>query len=414
MQLLQLLRWPIQLPQSAVLVAFTLLGYVLLAMLRHSSEVLFELMLLVLLPVFYLLFGMLALDGQIRLNDVARGRFVEPAFERGNLNPLQSPLAAKLAALFAAAGSLWLLPTSIWVLGVAGAVYPLLFLGLALEGSLRGLLNPQLYGRLILGLNFRLPLVVFLVSGSHGWLAYVLLHDQQLLSLAAASVLFLFVHQPVGLLVYSARSGLQLHTHDSPEQRHAAAAMERSSRLDRLLEDLQQLCGSGNLQQAITRLEVFLVEGQFSDDAMVHERLRNFQDRRLFLEHGYRYLVRCHQRDEVVLAWTLFKDCHAVDDQFRPPELAMLLDLTSGAQRGDAQLVEALLDDAENSYPDSAEIADAWFRQARINIESLGDGKKGLSLLKAIAGRFPEFAASEVYQKYQARLRVKPQSDNQP
>lgn len=406
MLVLQILRWPLQLPQSIVLVVYTVMTYVLLAMLRHSSEVLFELMLLVLAPVFYVVFGMLALNGQLRLNDVARGRFVEPRFERTALNPFQSLMAAKLATLFTAIAALFLLPEAQLWLSVAAVVYPVLFLALVLEGSSRGMFNPALLWKIVKGLNLLYPVVAVMISGSAGWLAYVLLYDQRLLSIAASAGLFLLIHPLVGLLVFSCRGMLDLHTLDSPEQRRAAEALEASRTLDRLLEELQQLCGSGNVQQASTRLEVFLADKSFADDPQIHERLRSFQDSRLFLEHGFRYLQRLLDRGEINKAWTLFKDCHAIDDLFRPSDLAKLLTLTGVAEKADARLVESLLGDARDSYPGSEDIPQALFRQARINIELLKDGSRGLEILGELMAQYPEFAASEEFRRYRARLRV--------
>jgi hypothetical protein len=406
MLILQMLRWPLQLPQNIVLVVFTVMAYILLAMLRHSSEVLFELMLLVLTPVFYGIFGMLALNGQLRLNDVARGRFTEPEYERTALNPFQSLMAAKLALLFVAGGALFLLPEPQLWLSVAAVVYPGLFLALVLEGSFRSMFNPALLWKLVKGLNLLYPVVAVMVSGSAGWLAYVLLFDQRFLSIAMSAGLFLLVHPLVGLLVFTCRGMLDLHTLDSPEQRRAAQALEEARTFDRLLEELQRLCGSGNVQQASTRLDVYLADKSFADDAQVHERLRSFQDSRLFLEHGFRYLRRLLERGENKKAWTLFKDCHAIDDRFRPSELASLLILTSTAEKADARLVESLLGDAKATYPGSEDIPEALFRQARINIELLKDGTRGLEILSQVIAGYPEFAASEAFRRYRARLRV--------
>lgn len=408
MLILQILRWPLQLPQSIVLTVFAVMAYILLAMLRHSSELLFELMLLVLTPVLYAVFGMLALNGQLRLNDVARGRFVEPQFERTALNPFQSLMAAKLALLFAAAGALFLLPESQLLLSVAAVVYPCLFLALVLEGSFRGMFNPALLWRLLKGLNLLYPVVAVMISGSAGWLAYVLLYDQRLLTIAASAGVFLLMHPLVGLLVFSCRGMLDLHTLDSPEQRRAAQALEAAQTFDRLLEELQRLCGSGNIQQASTRLDVHLADSSFADDSQVHERLRSFQDSRLFLEHGFRYLRRLLERGENKKAWTLFKDCHALDERFRPSELASLLVLTEMAEKTDARLVESLFDDAKDTYPDSEDLPEALFRQARINIELLKNGTRGLEILSEVIARYPEFAASEAFRRYRARLRVNP------
>ena len=408
MLILQILRWPLQLPQSIVLTVFAVMAYILLAMLRHSSELLFELMLLVLTPVLYGVFGMLALNGQLRLNDVARGRFVEPQFERTALNPFQSSMAAKLALLFAAAGALFLLPESQLLLSVAAVVYPCLFLALVLEGSFRGMFNPALLWRLLKGLNLLYPVVAVMISGSAGWLAYVLLYDQRLLTIAASAGVFLLMHPLVGLLVFSCRGMLDLHTLDSPEQRRAKQALEAAQTFDRLLEELQRLCGSGNIQQASTRLDVHLADSSFADDSQVHERLRSFQDSRLFLEHGFRYLRRLLERGENKKAWTLFKDCHALDERFRPSELASLLVLTEMAEKTDARLVESLFDDAKDTYPDSEDLPEALFRQARINIELLKNGTRGLEILSEVIARYPEFAASEAFRRYRARLRVNP------
>ena len=400
--------WPLLMPQVLVWLGFSLFGFALLMVLKHGSEHMFELSLLFFLPMLYGLFGGLALTGQLRLNDVARGVFVESGFGHTNVNPFQSAVALKLAGVFGALLLILLFaPGELWLLVLAGLVYPVLYLSVALEQSLSGVFRPELGWHLVRRLSFLYPLLALVLSGSAGLLAWVMLYDTQFLYLAGSAWLFLFAHQLCGLMLYSRRGALELNTVDSPEQRRASQALQQAAEIDSLLVDLQRLCNSGSVHRAYVKLDIFLAGQDYALDSQMHERLRIFHDSRLFLEHGVHYLQRVVERRDLRKAWTLLKDCLDVEERFRPAEAAVLLELTKVAERQDALLVESLLSDFADAYPDSDLIAEAMLRRARVQIELLGEGASGLRILDTITRQFPEFAAGEAFQRYRSRLRLK-------
>lgn len=400
--------WPLLMPQVLVWLGFSLLGFALLMVLKHGSEHMFEMALLFFLPMFYGLFGGLSLTGQQRLNDVARGVFVESGFGYTNVNPFQSAMAVKLALVFGALVLLLLsAPGEVWLLVLAGLLYPVLYLSVALEQSLSGGFRPELGWHIIRRLSFLYPLMALVLSGSAGLLAWVMLYDPQFLYLAGSAWLFLFAHPVCGLMLYSRRAALELNTVDSPEQRRASEAMQQAADVDSLLVELQRLCNSGGVHRAYVKLDIFLAGENYALDPQMHERLRIFHDSRLFLEHGVHYLQRLVERGDLRKAWTLLKDCVALEERFRPADPAILLELTKLAERPDALLVESLLGDFADAYPDSALIPEAMLRQARVQIELLGEGASGLRILDTINRQYPEFAAGEAFQRYRSRLRVK-------
>ena len=125
------------------------------------------------------------------------------------------------------------------------------------------------------------------------------------------------------------------------------------------------------------------------------------------LEHAVRYLQRLVDKGELRKAWTLMKECLHMDGQFRPPSDATTMALTRSASREDAGLVNNMLADFATVYPGSLLIPDALFRRARINIEILNDGHTGLALVSLIASEHPEFAATEPFQRYRKRLKIR-------
>ena len=83
-----------------------------------------------------------------------------------------------------------------------------------------------------------------------------------------------------------------------------------------------------------------------------------------------------------------------------------LLALTLSASPEDAPTAAAVLADFETAYPESELIPMAKFRQARICIERLKETSTGMSLIEEIARDYPDFAASDRYRKYTARLKT--------
>jgi hypothetical protein len=403
----RVLYWPITLPPVIVLVVYALGSFLMLLMLGRNFGL--TALSLLFIPWCYLLLGLMTLCGQQKLVDVARGRFADRvAAGASDLNPFQSGLAVKLVLLIASVlALLLLLPDQKLVLFAAALIYPAVYLALALEESLREGLHPGVLKRLVVGAGPLYPVLVVVLSGSTGLLAHALIYDQSLTMLIASAYLYLLAQPLAGWLLYQRRSALMLHTEFSPEQAQAEAVLKEARALEDQLDQLHRLCATGAVKQANVRLEAYLGERRSELDPRVHERLRDLRYTQLFLEHGVHYLQRLADRGELKKAWSVFKDCQAVEDRFRPLSAQMLLDLTRAAGREDARLVADLLEDFPQAYPDSDLQALAQFRLARINIELLGNGSGGLALLQQLEKSWPEFAAEQVFRDYRARLRIR-------
>ncbi len=362
------------------------------------------------LPMWYLLTGCLALLGRVMLKHTAAGLGDEPLPTITDLNPFQSgPAPGLFAVLLLAVLTWWSLgPQPSVMLLIAAVLVPILWLGGALESSPLSFLEPRRLAHLLRGLHLYLPLVLLTLAGGIGWFTYVLLWDHGILQLAASGYALLLANALCGQILYQQRGALGLVTERSPEQALAAELKARSQALDELLMALHRLCQSGNLATAVERLEQWVVEAPEEErDVTVHERLTQFQDERLFLEHGVRYLQRLAASGQPRKAWAVLKECLEHDDRFRPPDPATLLALTRLADPGDAAVVNQVLSDFATAYPESPLAADAAFRRARVCIERLGDPTTGLELLREIARDHPQFARSNAFLRYQRRLRVR-------
>jgi len=401
----RLLLWPFQLPAVLMLVLFPIAGGLMLMVLENSGE-LFVLNLALCTPFFYGLLSMMALIGQRVLRRVSGGHDAESRPGDADVNPFQQPLAFQLGLLLAVVVlTTWAAQGALWPLLVLGVLFPLAYLGTALEESLFAGLRPAYAWRLISGLNLSYLLVVLLLSGAAFGLAFALLEDRRLPVLAVSGYAFLAAHGFTGWLLYAYRGSLELETERSPEQDAAAAQLAAAREIDELVEELSRLSTTGRLLTASERLEAFLGDRAAELDPVLHERLRRVQDPRLFLEHGVHYLQRLAERGEHGKAWAVFKDCLAHDERFRPLSDDVLLQLTRAAGREDARLVEQLLEDFPRAYEDSALASQAAFRRARVKIELLGEGTEGVVLLQELARADAEFSAGEEYQRYLARLK---------
>ena len=177
-----------------------------------------------------------------------------------------------------------------------------------------------------------------------------------------------------------------------------------SVKFGQLFHELLRHCENGNLGTAFEELQSFMGDRTEELDPLMHERLLGFQDIRLTLLHAVHYLQRMVDQGKTGKAWALLKSCLAIDDRFRPLTDNALLTLTRAAEPEDAGLVNILLEDFHLCYPDSKHIASAKFRRARVCIELLNDKKTGVALIEEIASDYPEFAATQRYEAYQARL----------
>ena len=216
---------------------------------------------------------------------------------------------------------------------------------------------------------------------------------------------FLFGNLLYGIVLYHRRHQLDLQTMQSPEQALADELAAEQKRIDKLFHDVHTHVNAGNHGDAIRLIEEEVGKDPISLDPLMHERLQEFRNEQLLLEHAVRYLTRLVEREETRKAWALMKECLEREPRFRPPVDEVLLQLTRSAGREDAGIVNTLLADFPDAYPDSPLIPDALFRRARICIELLRDGETGVELLRRIAGEYPDFARSEVFKRYQQRLK---------
>jgi len=403
---LKFLLWPLTLPPVVPLLLYATGAALMLLVVGRNFGL--DALSILFIPWCYLLYGLLALTGQQKLRDVARGNFADPiAAGATDLNAFQSGLALKLALLFLVVLLLeLLLVQQALLLLLVAVVYPALYIALVLEESLREGFRVSLLLRIVRGTQLLYLLAIVLISGSAFWLARVLIYDQSFLLLLASAYAFLLAHPLAGWLLYLRRGTLDLHTDDSPEQRRAVAALAQSRELEQQLDVLNRQCATGAIRQANVKLEAFLGESTAELDPVVHARLLDLSYTELFLEHGVYYLQRLLERDEPRKAWIVFKDCRARDERFRPLTAQGLLDIVRAAEREDSLLVESLLADFSRAYPDSELVPEALFRQARVNIELLRDGSRGISLLKKLEAEHPQFAGTADYRRYRARLRI--------
>jgi hypothetical protein len=357
--------------------------------------------------VWYAVLGGLSLYARTMLTQAAQGLFDEPLIGETDINPFDSGRGLQLGfahlLVFAilyyngpALGPALILPI---------LLLPLLWTGIVLDDAPFRYFQPAQATQLIRGLGIYFPMSVLLISGSLGWLHHALQYANGVLNLLASAFAFLFANLLYGILLYHRRSELHLITLKSPEQTFAAEIAAEQQRLDRLFHEVHTHVNAGSHADAVRLIEARVAEDPVSQDPLMHERLKTYQDERLLLEHAVRYLARLMARDENRKAWALMKECLEREPRFRPPEGEMLLQLTRFAGPEDAGIVNELLADFAEAYPDSPLIPDAGFRRARVCIELLRDTATGTELLADIARDYPDFARSEPFQRYRRRLK---------
>ena len=101
-----------------------------------------------------------------------------------------------------------------------------------------------------------------------------------------------------GQVLFMRRNHLDLHTEKSPEQERGRDEAARVDEIDRLFNELHRLCVSGNLTKANDRLTAYIGSNTHELDPVIHQRLLEFHDKRLTLEHAARYMQRLADRGE--------------------------------------------------------------------------------------------------------------------
>ena len=409
--MITLLLWPLRPPAAWILGLFVLLGWLLLAAddlfddmvpMARALIIGFE------LPLWYLLLGSLCLAAQMRLLHHARGLTDEPIADETNLNPFGNGLAVRFFVLLA-------IPLGVlgWqaaapspaILGLLTVGFTLAWSSLMLEASVREAFRQATLWRLGKGIGIGWVGMWVLVGGSVGYLMATLLWLHNPLHLAAAGYGFLIAHGIAGRLIWHRRNHLDLYVEKSPELAEGAEVAGRSAFLDRLLEDLHRLCGVGHVAEAHKQLASYLQTPDSADDETVHQRLLQFTHQDLLLEHAVHYLGRLLENGKRQRAWALFKTCHAREARFRPVDDEALLTLVGMAAPEDGPLVEALLADFPDAYPDSHLIANARFRLARLMHEDWQRDDEAIAVLREIKAEHPAFAATEQFRSLVLSIR---------
>ena len=357
--------------------------------------------------VWYAVLGGLSLYARKMLTQTAQGLFDERMDSETEINPFgsSSGLLLGLAHLVVFALFYYSGPQPGPMLVIPALIFPLFWTGIMLDDAPIRYLHPTMAAQLIGGLGIWFPVAVLVVSGSIGWMHYALQYASGFPNLLGSAFAFLFANLLYGILLYHRRHELDLQTMKSPEQSLAAEVAAEQKRIDRLFHDVHTHVNAGSYGDAIRLIESEVAGDPIHQDPLMHERLKTYQNERLLLEHGVRYLGRLMDRGENRKAWALMKACVEKDERFRPPEDEMLLKLTKSASREDAGVVNHLLSDFAEAYPDSALIPDAHFRRARVCLELLRDTATGTRLLAVIAREYPDFAAGDAFQRYRRRLK---------
>ena len=284
--------------------------------------------------------------------------------------------------------------------GFALAAFAVPWLCVCLEQSLRQGLNPANWFVVLRGLHLYFIPVAILVALPQLAIVHVLFYHHEWWAFALAGYAFFSIHALIGRLLFYSRKGLNLYTERSPEQDVEHAAREHETVQRELWNELHILTSSRRIQQAYEKLDTY-IDGRYREqDPVVHERLKDLQDKRLLLQHGVYYLQRLLDRKQNEQAWLLFKQCLAFDARFRPLSAEAFMQCTLGATRADAALVNDLLADFDRAYPDSSVSPSAQYRRSRVLLELLNQPAEARQVLKALSQTHPDFVATPRVQAY--------------
>ena len=409
----QIFLWPLKPTGVFLILAYTVIGwgflffvdfYFTIEPLTRWLSIGFS------LPGWYMIAASLALYAHKMFTHVSRGLFGQRMQQETNVNPFQSFMAFKLWILMAVVFGLVLAIGETPTLATAllpALIFPLLWLAVMMQESLSAALHPRNIVALLGGLGYAYPLVTVLLSGSVGYMAYLIVWEHNFLAMFASAYGFLLANAITGAVLFWRRAELNLDIDQSVEQARMREFNAESTKFGQLFHELRRHCENGNLGTAFEELQSFMGDRTEELDPLMHERLLGFEDIRLTLLHAVHYLQRMVDQGKTGKAWALLKSCLAIDDRFRPLTDSALLTLTRAAEPEDAALVNILLEDFHLCYPDSKHIASAKFRRARVCIELLNDKKAGVALIEEIASGYPEFAATERYQAYRVRLQTR-------
>ena len=293
-------------------------------------------------------------------------------------------------------------PLSIGIAVTIGAVLPAMLGVMILEERFLPGLNPIAVRRFMT--DFGAGYVLFAVALYVGVVALYglfLLPPPDFVVVLGGAFVFVIGHVVAGRVAYNFRDRLDLAT--VPVINPIATATD--DQIESLMLELHRLCAVDRVEQANGRLEGFLREQNYALDERIHQRLLEFQYKRLLLEHNWRYLDRLVGAGKVPRAWLLLRSSLDIDPLFRPSSAATLLTLIAAAPTSDADYVEMLLADFERAYPADERLPDALFERARWLFTQSGRADAALELLARIDREFTQWADTAEFRELQARVR---------
>lgn len=369
---------------------------------------------MILLPVAWsIAFGVFLQYAWLTLRHVAAGH-TQPvrSVAIDDVSPLANPLAVLVALLlFGLAGALeWSFAVSPW-LGTAAAVIVCALLPAALGVMvLEERFLPGLSGTRIARFAARLrwayvPYAASMYVAIAPLYVTCFLIAPDIAAIVCASYVFVLGHVLAGTVLHRHRDRLDLLMAPEVEAVQRAGEVETAQAIDALTLELHRLCGVDRVKEASTRLEAFLRDADYRLDERMHQRLLEFHDRRLLLEHNWHYLHRLLDAGKLPRAWLLLRSSLDIDPLFRPGTAAAALRLIAVASPADAEYALALLRDFERAYPADALLPDALLEHARWSFVHLGRADAALALLARIDREFPAAAASQEFRTFASRVR---------
>ncbi len=329
-----------------------------------------------------------------------------------DIHPFLNLLALKIAGVLLCIGGvvhllfLWN-PIAGWLATLTiGMLLPAVLGVVVLEERLLALLDGNVGWQFVRGLG--VSYAGFAIAIYAGVMALygacVAMQSPNIVAVFTASYVFVLGHVIAGRLLYSRRAQLSADVPLAAGIVPRTVTTQPSQRLEPLLVELHRLCRVDRVAEAVRKLEAFLSVDRYAGDEPTHQRLLQFHDRRLLLEHSWHYLNRLVATHKLPRAWLLLRDALAIDAMFRPATDTMVLQLIAVAPQGDALSVDALLADFERAYPDSELTDEALLARARVLAGQLGQHLEALAVLEQIATQFPARAATSDFVALHAQM----------
>ena len=122
-----------------------------------------------------------------------------------------------------------------------------------------------------------------------------------------------------------------------------------------------------------------------------HNLLKLMEQKEKLLEHGQRYILLLMEKRKLKRALEIYKECFALDKDFRMPEPGQVYTLAEYAKNTRANNAAlALMNGFANHYRGHQDIPKVYFLAAKILCESMHQDEKAKSLLKSIITKYPD------------------------